>query len=58
MAVWHLTRAPLPGSYNSRLDVWLAPAHNWYPVQLRSTESSGAVTTQTVRKIVPQEAGK
>ncbi len=52
MATWHLTRAPLPGSYNSRLDVWLAPAHNWYPVQLRSTESSGAVTTQTVRKIV------
>ncbi|SHH63685.1 DUF3108 domain-containing protein [Massilia sp. CF038] len=54
LATWHMTRPPLPGSYNSRLDVWLAPAHDWYPVQLRSTESSGAVTTQTVRKIVPR----
>lgn len=57
MATWHLTRAPLPGSYNSRLDVWLAPAHDWYPVQVRSTESTGAVTTQTVRRIVLKEAG-
>lgn len=49
---WHLSRPPRPGSYNSRLDVWLAPAHNWYPVQLRNTEAKGAVTTQTIRKIV------
>lgn len=48
----HLSRPPRPGSYNSRLDVWLAPAHGWYPVRIRNTESSGAVTTQTVSKIV------
>jgi hypothetical protein len=48
----HLTRPPRPGSYNSRLDVWLAPAHGWYPVRIRNTESSGAVTTYTVNKIV------
>lgn len=56
LATWRLTRPPLPGSYNSRLDVWLAPGHNWYPVRLRSTEASGAVTTQTVNKIVIKDA--
>lgn len=48
----HLTRPPRPGAYNARLDVWLAPAHGWYPVRIRNTEASGAVTTQTVNKIV------
>jgi hypothetical protein len=49
---WHLSRPPKPGSYNSRLDIWLAPARGWYPVQIRNLEASGAVTTQTVNNIV------
>lgn len=49
---WHLLRAPRPGSYNSRLDIWLAPSLGWYPIQIRNTESNGTVTTQTVTKIV------
>lgn len=57
LATWRLARPPLPGSYNSRLDVWLAPGHQWYPVQLRSSEANGAVTTQTISKIVIKEAG-
>lgn len=57
MAAWRLTRPPKPGSYSSRLDVWLAPGHEWYPVQIRSTEANGAVTTQTIRKIVIKETG-
>lgn len=57
MATWRLARLPRPGSYSSRLDVWLAPGHEWYPVRIRSTEANGAVTTQTVRKIVMKEAG-
>jgi hypothetical protein len=52
MATWHLARPPRAGAYNSRLDIWLAPAHNWYPVQIRNTESNGSVTTQTIRKIL------
>lgn len=52
-----LARPPKPGSYNSRLDVWLAPARGWYPVRIRNTEASGAVTTQTVTKIVVRESG-
>jgi hypothetical protein len=57
MATWRLTRPPRPGSYSSRLDIWLAPGHEWYPVKLRSTEANGAVTTQTIRKIVVKELG-
>lgn len=57
MKAWRLTRPPKPGSYSSRLDVWLAPGHEWYPVRIRSTEANGAVTTQTIRKIVIKETG-
>ncbi len=49
---WHLLRAPKPGSYNSRLDVWIAPATGWYPVQIRNTESNGSITTQTITEII------
>jgi hypothetical protein len=57
IATWHLTRPPKPGSYNSRLDLWLAPDYGWYPVQTRNLEASGAVTTQTVNKIVVKNSG-
>ena len=58
VATWRLARLAAPGSYNARLDIWLAPGHEWYPVQLRSTEANGTVTTQTIRKIVVKDAGK
>lgn len=51
LVTWHLARPPLPGSYNARLDIWLAPSLDWYPVQIRNTEANGAVTTQTVTRI-------
>jgi hypothetical protein len=57
IATWHLTRPPKPGAYNSRLDLWLAPDYGWYPVQIRNLEASGAVTTQTVNKIVVKNSG-
>jgi hypothetical protein len=57
MDTWRLARLPLPGSHDPRLDIWLAPEHEWYPVQLRSTESNGTVTTQTIRGIVVNKAG-
>lgn len=52
LVTWRLARPPRPGSYNARLDIWLAPGLDWYPVQIRNTERSGAVTTQTVTKIL------
>jgi len=57
LQTWHLTRPPKPGSYKSRLDIWLAPQHGWYPVRIRNTESSGAVTTQTVNNIELSHSG-
>jgi Protein of unknown function (DUF3108) len=57
IATWHLARPPKPGSYNSRLDLWLAPDYGWVPVQTRNLEASGAVTTQTVNKIVMKNSG-
>jgi hypothetical protein len=44
----HLLRPPKPGTYNSTLEIWLAPTKTWYPVQIRNTESSGTVTMQNV----------
>jgi hypothetical protein len=57
LQTWHLSRPPRPGSYSSRLDIWLAPGRGWYPVQIRNTEASGAVTTQTVNNIVMTDTG-
>ena len=58
LATWHLSRPPKPGVYGSRLDVWLAPSRDWMPVRVRNLEASGAVTTQTVSKIVSTESGQ
>ena len=52
LITWHLARPPKPGSYSARLDIWLAPGLDWYPVQIRNTEGNGAVTTQTVTRII------
>ena len=51
LLTWHLSRPPKPGTYSSRLDIWLAPRYGWYPVQIRNTEGNGAVTTQSVTHI-------
>jgi hypothetical protein len=55
MVAWHLSRPARPGHYSAQLDIWLAPKHGWYPVQIRNTEANGAVTTQTVSKITLTE---
>jgi len=57
LLTWHLVRPPRPGSYHSRLEVWLAPAYGWLPVRMRNVEASGAVTTQTASNIVIKEPG-
>jgi hypothetical protein len=38
---WHVTRLPRAGSHDQKLDIWLAPRQNWYPVRLRYTETNG-----------------
>lgn len=51
LITWRLSRPPKPGTYSSRLDIWLAPSRGWYPVQIRNSEANGALTTQTVSNI-------
>lgn len=41
IAAWHVSRSPRPGSYEQKLDIWLAPTMQWYPVRLRYTEING-----------------
>ena len=49
LATVHLRQQCTPGQ--ACLEVWLAPARNWYPVQLRLTGADGSVLTQTVTSI-------
>jgi hypothetical protein len=38
---WHLLRTPRAGSFDTQVDIWLAPTRDWYPVKLRQTERNG-----------------
>ena len=48
---WHVVRAPRPGSYEQKLDIWLAPQHWWYPVRLRFTETNGEYLDMAVTSV-------
>lgn len=41
ISAWHVVRAPRARTYDQKLDIWLAPQLQWYPVRLRYTESNG-----------------
>ena len=48
---WHLARAPRIGSHEQKLDIWLAPHQNWYPVRLRYTETNGDYLDMTLTSL-------
>ena len=48
---WHVVRVPRPGSYEQKLDIWLAPQHWWYPVRLRFTEINGEYLDMAVTSL-------
>ena len=50
-----LVRVAPPGEL--QLEVWLAPAQGWLPVQLRTTAPDGSVRTQVVKAIQRAPAG-
>lgn len=47
----HLFRAPPPDDQDQKLDVWLAPGHDWYPVKLRFTDPDGDYIEQSLQTI-------
>lgn len=51
MQAVHLVKAPPADSKAQRVDLWLAPAHDWYPVKLRISEDEGEYIEQTVTSI-------
>ncbi|MDO9421782.1 MAG: DUF3108 domain-containing protein [Herminiimonas sp.] len=48
---WHIARAPRVGSHEQKLDIWLAPEQNWYPVRLRYTETNGDYLDMTLTSL-------
>ncbi|MFC0132245.1 hypothetical protein CR105_15835 [Massilia eurypsychrophila] len=47
----HLVRLPPPDSKEQTLDIWLAPAQEWYPARLRFTDGEDEFVDQTLEKI-------
>lgn len=47
---WHLVRMPRVGTYEQRLDIWLAPQQAWYPVKLRFTQANGDTLDMSLSK--------
>ncbi len=48
---WHVIRVPQAGSHEQRLDIWLAPQQEWYPVKLRFTETDGDYLDMSLSKM-------
>lgn len=38
---WHVVRTPRAGTYDKKIDIWLAPQFQWSPVRIRYTEKNG-----------------
>ena len=47
----HINRAPPPDAKGQQLDIWLAPAREWYPVKVRFTDGDGDFIEQTLESI-------
>jgi hypothetical protein len=52
-SAWHVVRLPQPGSYDQRIDIWLAPQQQWYPVKIRYTESNGEFLEMSLSSQTP-----
>lgn len=46
----HVVRTPPPDAKSQKLDIWLAPALEWYPVKLRFTDADGDYIEQRLEK--------
>ncbi len=46
----HLSRNPPEGSRDQKLDIWLAPAQEWYPARIRLTDDDDIIE-QTLEKV-------
>lgn len=56
LTAWHLLRTPRTGSFDTQVDIWLAPTHDWYPVKLRQTERNGDYLDMSMSSITTLSA--
>ena len=47
----HLVKAPPPDSKDQRLDIWLAPGLEWYPVRLKFSDADGDTIDQRLDQV-------
>lgn len=47
----HVYKAPPPDAKDQRLDIWLAPSLEWYPVRLRFTDPNNDFIEQTLQQV-------
>lgn len=47
----HISRLAPPDSKDQHLDIWLAPALEWYPARLRFSDTNGDYIEQTLQKV-------
>lgn len=48
---FHIARMPAPGDKGQKLELWLAPSLEWYPVRLRFIEPDNDSIEQVLQKI-------
>jgi hypothetical protein len=51
IATIHIVKAPPPDSKGQRLDIWLAPGMEWYPVRLKFTDADGDTIDQVLDRV-------
>lgn len=51
LSTLHVSRMPPPDSKAQKLDIWLAPSLEWYPVRVRFSDDNGDYIEQTLRKV-------
>ncbi|MET3108779.1 hypothetical protein AAKU67_003588 [Oxalobacteraceae bacterium GrIS 2.11] len=51
IATVHIVKAPPPDSKDQRLDIWLAPSLEWYPVRLKFSDANGDTIDQRLDQI-------
>ena len=47
----HVIKTPPPDSKDQRLDIWLAPGMEWYPVRLKFSDANGDTIDQVIDRI-------
>ena len=48
----HIFKQPPPDSKEQRVDIWLGPQQEWYPVRLRYSENDGDFIEQNLENVV------